>query len=346
MKLQKICLPLLSCFMIAGALHAKPAMEAPNSQMKAVLDELAAKKGKPIETLDAADARKQPTPTDAVMSLLRDMKKPTTPEKVAKVEDRSIRGAAGDIPARFYYPEGAGSGALPVIVYYHGGGWVIATNDTYDATPRSLANLTKAIVISVEYRKAPEHKFPAAHEDAFAAYKWTVENAASFNGDPKKIAVAGESAGGNMAMNVSIMARDQKMMLPVHELLVYPVASTDMTSESFKKNADAKPLNKAMMGWFSKQYLNTMEEAKDPRMNLVSANLKGLPPTTIISAEIDPLRTGGKELADKLRAAGVEVEYKNYDGVTHEFFGMSAVLDAAKNAQELAATELKDSFRK
>lgn len=342
--MKQVCLPLLASFMIQGGLHAKTAMEQPNTQMKAVLDELSEKKGKPIETLSADDARRQPTPTDAVMSLLKDMKKPITPEKVAKVEDRSIKGANGDIVARFYFPEG--TGPMPVIVYYHGGGWVIATNETYDATPRALANRAKAIVISPEYRKAPENKFPAAHEDAFAAYKWVIENAASFNGDPAKVAVAGESAGGNMAMNVAIMARDQKMALPVHELLIYPVASTDMTTESFKKNADAKPLNKAMMTWFSKQYLNSMDEAKDPRMNLVAANLKGLPPTTIITAEIDPLRTGGKELSEKLRAAGVEVEYKNYDGVTHEFFGMAPVLDAAKNAQEFAGNELKDSFRK
>lgn len=342
--MKTLCLPLLASFMISSALQAKPAMEAPNTQMKAVLDELTEKKGKPIETLSAGEARKQPTPTDAVMSLLKDMEKSTTPEKVAKVEDRTIKGAQGDITARFYFPEG--KGPMPVIVYYHGGGWVIATNDTYDATPRALANRAKAIVISPEYRKAPENKFPAAHEDAYAAYKWVVENAASFNGDPGKIAVAGESAGGNMALNVAIIARDQKMAIPVHQLLVYPVASTDMNSESFKENADAKPLNKAMMNWFSKQYLNSMEEAQDPRMNLVAANLKGLPATTIITAEIDPLRSGGKELSDKLRAAGVEVEYKNYDGVTHEFFGMASVLDEAKSAQEFAANELKDSFRK
>jgi acetyl esterase len=261
---------------------------------------------------------------------------------VAKIEEKMIQGAVGEIPARIYMPEG--KGPFPVIVYFHGGGFVIATNDTYDASARSLVNGSKAIVVAVEYRKAPENKFPAAHDDAFAAYKWVLANAQTINGDPKRVAVAGESAGGNLALNVAIRARDEKIMLPTHELLIYPLAGSDMNTASYKKNADAKPLNKAMMGWFVQNYIRTPDDAKDPRINLLSANFKGLRPATIITAEIDPLMTEGKELADRMKNQGVAVDYRNYDGVTHEFFGMAPVVKAAIDAQSFATTNLKKSF--
>ncbi|RYY09371.1 MAG: alpha/beta hydrolase, partial [Chitinophagaceae bacterium] len=197
----------------------------------------------------------------------------------------------------------------------------------------------------VHYRQAPEHKFPTAHNDAFAAYEWTLNNAASIKGNPKKIAIVGESAGGNMACNVSIMARDKKIMLPLHQVLVYPVANNDMNAESYIKYAAAKPLNKPMMEWFSKHYLPNMAAAADPRISLVKANLKGLPSTTLIGAEIDPLQSDGKLLSEKLKDAGVNVDYKLYNGVTHEFYGMATVVPDAKDAQKLAADNLKKAFQ-
>lgn len=335
-KVTKFIIPIVA--LAAMQVHAAP---KPDSDMKKVLTELAEKGGKPIESLSAVEARTQPTPADAVKSIMEKDKKTKQPE-LAEVKDIQIDGAAGKITARLYIPKV--HGPLPVVVYYHGGGFVIATNDVYDATPRSLAEQTGAIFVSVEYRKAPESKFPAAHDDAFAAYKWVLANAASFGGDPKHVAVAGESAGGNLALNVAIKARDAKIQAPTHELLVYPIAGSDMNTESYKENADAKPLNKPMMAWFVKQYLNTPEEAKDPRINLIEADLHGLPPTTIITAEIDPLRSEGKTLADRMKKAGNKVEYKNYSGVTHEFFGMAAVVGDAKNAQKMAASNLKKSL--
>lgn len=314
----------------------------PDSDMNKVLEQLKGKNGKPIETLSAVEARQQPTPADAVKDLLLKKKNFKQP-KLAEVREIQVDGAAGKIPARLYIPEG--KGPFPIVVYYHGGGFVIATNDTYDATPRSLAEQMKAIFVSVEYRKGPEAKFPAAHDDAFAAYKWVLANAASIGGDLKHVAVAGESAGGNLALNVAIRARDEKIQMPVHELLVYPVAGNDMNTESYKENADAKPLNKPMMAWFIKQYTNKAEEGNDPRLNLFAANLKGLNPATVITAEIDPLRSEGKGLADKLKEAGVKVEYKEYKGVTHEFFGMAAVVDDAEDAQKFATKEMKKSFK-
>ncbi len=317
-------------------------MGKPDRDMDKVLTELQAKGGKPIESLTAAEARMQPTPADAVKTLMEKQKKTKQPD-LAEVRDIELDGAAGKIAARVYIPKA--KGPLPVVVYYHGGGFVIATNDVYDATPRSLAEQTKAIFVSVEYRKAPEFKFPAAHEDAFSAYRWVVLNAKSLGGDPTKVAVAGESAGANLALNVAIKARDEKAQLPTHELLVYPVAGNNMDNESYKENAEAKPLNKPMMQWFVKNYLRTPADANDPRINLVAANLKGLPPATVITAEIDPLRTEGKDLAGKLKDAGVKVEYKNYNGVTHEFFGMANIVGEAKSAQKFAAKELKKSFK-
>lgn len=319
---------------------AKPA----DPQMQAVLDKHATLNPKPIETLTPEEARRQPTIADAVKALMQERKMDTAPEPVGKVENRQIAGAAGQIPARIYWPTGAGP--FPVILYIHGGGWVIATIDTYDSSARALTNAASAVVVSIEYRKGPEHKFPAAHEDAFAAYKWTLANARSISGDAARVAVVGESAGGNMAANVAIMARDRKAQLPVHQVLVYPVANNDLNAPSMVEHANAKPLNRAMLPWFLKHYLKDESESGDSRISLVKANLSGLPPATVITAEIDPLRSEGQMLAEKLRAAGVAIEYRNFDGVAHEFFGTGAVIDKAKQAVALAASGLKQSFER
>lgn len=314
----------------------------PDADMKSVLDQLAAMAGKPIETLTPEEARKQPTPADAVKALLEKQGKSTAPEPVGKVEERMIAGATGQIPARVYTPDG--KGPFPVIVYFHGGGWVIATNDTYDSSARALTNAAQAVLLSVEYRKGPESKFPAAHDDAFAAYKWALTNAKSINGDANNIAVAGESAGGNLAANVSIMARDNKVKMPVHQLLIYPVANNDLNAPSMIENANAKPLNRAMLPWFMGHYLKDPSESSNPMISLVRADLKSLPATTVITAQIDPLQSEGQMLAEKLRGAGVQVESRNYDGVTHEFFGMGAVVSKAKQAVAQAGMSLRTAF--
>ena len=310
-------------------------------QMGAVLEKLASYGDKPIPTLTAVEARKNHTPTDAVMDIMKDYK---IPMPVANVDTmgKEIPVNGGTIHIRIYTPKS--TGPFPVIVYYHGGGFVIANIDVYNASAQTLADKVGAVVVSVAYRLAPEHKFPTAHNDAFAAYEWVVKNAASIKGDPKKIAVAGESAGGNLAVNVAIMARDKKMPLPATILAVYPVAGSDMNTPSYTKNAAAHPLDKPMMMWFVKNYLNNMAEGKDPRINLVAANLKGLPPTTVITDEIDPLQSEGMTLVDKLKAAGVKTDSKNFDGVTHEFFGMGTVVPSAKEAEMYAISQLKAGF--
>ena len=314
--------------------------------MQKVLDELAALGGKPIETLSPEEARQQPTPTDAVKSLLRKDGKDPSDDMGVKTSDITIPGAAGPIQARIYKPHDHSEDKLhPIVVYFHGGGFVIADLDVYDGGPRGVSKMADVIVVSVHYRQAPEYHFPAAHDDALAAYRWVLENAQTFRGNPQKVAVMGESAGGNLAIAVSMMARDAGLPAPKHQVLVYPVAGVDMENESYVENADAKPLNKPMMTWFVKHIFANEADAQDPRINIVAkANLSGLPSTTVICAEIDPLRTEGELLAEKLEQAGVDVRHKTFRGSTHEFFGMAAVVPDAAAAQTFAAHELKRAF--
>ena len=316
-------------------------MAQPDPQMKAVLDTLAALEGKPLTTLSAEEARKQPSPADAVAKLMKDKDK--TPPELGKIEDTEIKLSSVDLKARVYRPEG--DGPFPVILYIHGGGWVIADLDTYDATPRALCKQTKALVISTAYRQAPEHKFPTAHNDVYGAYQWVLENAGRWSGNARKVAVVGESAGGNMAANVCIMAQAEGKQLPIHQVLIYPVANTSLETPSYIENKDAKPLSAGLMKWFFDQTLATPADATDTKLALLTAkSLKGLPPATIVTAQIDPLRSEGEALAKKFEADGVAVTYRNYEGVTHEFFGMGAVVDKAQEAMGMVAGELKKAF--
>jgi len=319
---------------------------ADKEDMRLVLMKLQELGAKPIGTQSVEETRKGPTPADAVMAVLKDQGK--DPQALmaqmnVNKQDMSYPTGGSQQPVRIYTPGGqAPQSGWPVIVYYHGGGWVIADLDTYEASAMALASKANAIVVSVEYRHAPENKFPAAHEDAFNAYKWVTENAKNFGGDPQRLAVAGESAGGNLATNAAIMARDQNAPMPEHMLLVYPVSGTDLDTPSYKENANAIPLSRQAMQWFFDNTVSNPADLEDPRLDLVGrANLQGLPSATVITAEIDPLRSEGKALADKLKAAGSNVTYQNQDGVTHEFFGMAAVLDDAERAQALAVRELE-----
>lgn len=317
----------------------------PDPQMKAVLDAHASLNPKPIETLSPEEARKQPSIADAAAKVMKEQGK--KPEEVGSIDNTEAKLSSGDVKIRVYSPKG--DGPFPVVLYIHGGGWVIADLDTYDATPRAISNATGAVVISTHYRQAPEYKFPAAHEDVFGVYQWVLNNAGKFKGDSKKVAVMGESAGGNMAAAICMMAKEKGIQAPVHQVLVYPVADmTGAPAPSVAENAEAKPLNKAMLDWFGKHLLAKPEDAKNPRLTLLLAGeeLKGLPPATIVLAQIDPLRSGGEMLAKALTEAGVPVKVSTYEGVTHEFFGLAAVVDKAKQAQDVVAGELKAAFAK
>ncbi len=328
----------------AGAVANPP--EQPSEDMQAVLDQLAALGADPIGTLPPEEQRQEPTPADAVMALLEERGE-ERPAELAGILTRDITypGADGtELAARVYTPP-EGEGPFPLIVYFHGGGWVIAGIDTYDASARALAAGANAVVVSATYRQAPENRFPAAHEDANAAYEWIVENSGEFNADAERLAVAGESAGGNLALNVAIHARDAQLIEPDHMLLVYPVANDEMTTPSYEAYADAQPLSREGMMWFVENVFADPSEAADPRIDLIERTaLEGLPPATVINAEIDPLQSEGEILAERLAQAGVAVSQMTYGGVTHEFFGMGAVVPTAQEAVDMATAALTAAF--
>ena len=251
----------------------------------------------------------------------------------------------GNLRLRYYTPEASTKDSnLPVIVFFRGGGWVIADLDTYDASASALARKTGAAVVSVDYPMAPEHKFPAAHDEAIEAYKYVLKNAKGWGYDTSRIAIVGESAGGNLALNTAIAARDQNLTRPVAVVSVYPVAATTMDTPSKTDQADAKPLNSPMLTWFFGNVLENDAQKQDPRLNLVAANLKDLPPVTVINAEIDPLRSDGDLIVEKLKAAGNDTAHQLYAGVTHEFFGMDAVVAKAGQAQDFAVVQIRKGF--
>ena len=326
-----------------AANSTQPAKPAPD--MQAVLDAMTALGAQPIETLTPLKARLQPTATDGAHAVMRRQGMSTSPDPAVTTRDL----AYGSDPmqfARVYRPAAAQDAKLPVVVYYHGGGWVIADVNVYDATPRLMAKQLNAIVVSVEYRHAPEAKFPAQHEDAANAYRWILSKAASWGGDPSRVVLAGESAGGNLAVATAIYARDNRLTMPLHILSVYPIANSDMNLPSKQDSANAKPLNSAMLKWFGHYYSKSMADMQDPRINLVRANLRGLPPTTIVNAQIDPLRSDGETLAAAMRAAGDQVEQRTFPGVTHEFFGLGKVVRGAYDAETYAIGRVSAAFGK
>ena len=312
-------------------------------EMQTVIEKLESFGTPPLPTLTVKEARTKPSPADAAMGVIKD-NNISIPPPQCDTSGKDIQVSGGTIHLRIYTPK-ATMDSFPVIVYYHGGGWVIADLDTYDASAKAMCEQAGAVVVSVAYRQAPEFKFPTAHNDSYAAYQWVLNNAASIKSNSRKIALVGESAGGNLAASVSMMARDNHVAMPIYEVLVYPIAGYDLNTQSYQKNVNAKPLNKDLMKWFFNNYLPNTAAGNDPKISLVKANLKGLPPTTIIGAEYDPLQSEGKMLADELQKAGVTVNYKNYNGVTHEFFGMAAVIPEAKQAQAFAASDLKNAFK-
>lgn len=309
--------------------------------MARVIEALKSLAGKPIETCTVAEARVQPTVADAARIVLQaDGLSPDVPGVSSR--DVTYPAASGTMAARIYRP--AGDGPFPIVLYFRGGGFVIGNLDAYDATPRAMAARTGAIFVSADYAMAPEHPFPAPHGDAFAAYRWIRETAEAFGGAPARIALMGESAGGNLAVNVAIRARDQDLPAPSAIILAYPLASSNLMQASDLHNANARPLNVSMLSWFMDRLLAEPGDINSPLLNLLAADLRDLPPATIINAGIDPLESDGEKLARRLRDAGNRVSNMIYPGVTHEFFGLSALVKAAADAQDFAAIRLREAF--
>src|SRR2546423_1700448 len=266
-----------------------------------------------------------------------------TGEEVAKTEDRGISAPHGEIPVRIYTPHG--SGPFPVIVFFHGGGWVLGDLETHDITCRALANGAKAVVVAVHYRLAPEHKFPAAADDCYAALQWAHEHAAELGGDPSRMAVAGDSAGGNLAAVTALKARDEGGPALRFQLLVYPVTDFSMATPSYEANAEGYVLTKDSMKWFWDHYCSDADRKNPYASPLHAPDVSGLPPALVITAEFDPLRDEGEAYAKRLEEAGVAVKATRYDGQVHGFFGMTAIFDAAKRALDEATSALREALK-
>jgi acetyl esterase len=261
-----------------------------------------------------------------------------------RVEDRNIPGPGGRIPIRFYYPEG--NPPFPVLVYFHGGGWVVGSLDSHHAFCHALSKTSGCLVAAVDYRLAPEHPYPAPIEDAFAATCWVRENAAAVQADADRMAVGGDSAGATLATVVTLMARDRGGPRIVLQVLIYPITDRNFETPSYRQNADGYMLTRALMMWFWDHYLPLENLAADPYVSPLRAeDLSHLPQALILTAEYDPLRDEGEAYARRLKAADVPVKLSRYDGMIHGFIRMTSRLDKARVALNEVAHALKRAFQ-
>jgi acetyl esterase len=304
-------------------------------QAQALLDQAAAAGRPPLGTQTPEESR---AGMRALVAL-----NGTGPD-VGRVEDRTIPGPGGEIPIRIYWPEG--DGPFPVLVWFHGGGWVIGDIETADGTCRTLTAQSGTLVISVDYRLAPEAPYPAGVQDAMAATSWAADHAAELGGDPARLAVGGASAGANLAAVTALQANRNGGPQLRYQLLVYPVTDGRRSYPSYKDNGEGYLLTASAMEWFYEQYLGDADP-EDPLVSPIYApadDLAGLPPALVITAEFDPLRDEGEAYALRLEQAGVPVKASRYDGQLHGFFGLAGVMDAGKAAVQEASAALREAL--
>jgi acetyl esterase len=264
-------------------------------------------------------------------------------EDVARVEDHRVAVEGGHITVRCYTP--AGSGPFPALIFFHGGGWVIGDIDTHDGICRSLANAGGCVVANVDYRLAPEHRYPVAAEDAFAATRWVAAQGVRIGVDARRLAVGGDSAGGNLAAAVTLMARDRGGPALAFQALVYPVTQPGLDTASYRECADGYLLTREGMRWFWNHYAPREADARQPYASpLLAGSLGELPAALVITAEYDPLREDGESYAAKLGEAGVSVTMTRYPGMIHGFFRMINFVDKAKAARDEVAAALRKAF--
>jgi acetyl esterase len=300
-------------------------------QARALLEQLTAQAAPPVTVLSPAESRREME--EATRSL-------GPPVRVARVEDRTIPGSGGPIPIRITMPEG--SGPFPALVYFHGGGWVLGSIATHDGICRSLTNGAGVAVVSVNYRLAPEHSFPAAADDAFAATAWVAAHGGALDIDPGRLAVGGDSAGGNLAAVVALMARDRGEPRLAFQLLVYPITNDDLDTPSYRENAEGYFLTREAMAWYWDQYAPNPRDRRNPYASPLRApDLSRLPPALVITAEYDPLRDEAEAYALRLTEAGVATRRIRYPGMIHGFLRRAAVLDQGKNALNECAAALR-----
>lgn len=304
-------------------------------QVQAILAMFAAMPAPDLATLRATDYR----------AGVAQMQLPPVNQAIARLENLELEGPAGALPVRLYHPQ-PGT-ALPAVVFFHGGGWVACSLDSHDNLCRRLAALAGCAVVSVDYRLAPEAVFPAALDDACAALRQVVARAGELGIDPKRLAVAGDSAGGNLAAACAQLARDPAHALPrlVHQLLFYPVLDSRRDTPSYTTYAEGYLLSSAMLGWFWDQYVPRAADRSDVRASPAHAvNLAGVAPATLLLAECDPLHDDGVRYAARLGDAGVPVTQRSWDGLFHGFASMTGMLPAADEALAVGAEALKKAF--
>lgn len=307
-------------------------------QVVALIDRAAQAGVRPAYELSPEDARAQLEQ----MSRVRDQDL----TDVGSVEDRDIPGPAGAIPVRIYRPGDAGEGPLPAAVFFHGGGHVLGSLDSHDLVARNLCADARCVVVAVDYRLAPEHKFPAAPQDSYAATKWVSDNAGELGVDPARIAVAGDSAGGNLAAVVAMMAREAGGPDICYQVLVYPVSDYACDTPSYSAWAEGAGILTAKgMEWFRELYLRDEADRTDWRAAPLHApDFSGLPPALVITAECDVLHDEGVALAEALKGGGNRVEHRNYPGMMHGFYAFAPVIDDGRAAQLFAAERLRAVF--
>ena len=303
-------------------------------QAQTLVDAMAKLNLKPIE---------DSTPEEARESMRSRMTALGPFDEVAAVGEHRVPVTDGEITVRLYSP--GGSGPRPVLVFYHGGGWVIGDLDTHDGVCRSLTNAAGCVVASVDYRLAPEAKYPVAAEDSYAALQWIVANAARLKINPWRVAVGGDSAGGNLSAVVALMARDRGGPALVYQALIYPVTNHSLDTPSYHENATGYVLTREAMRWFWRHYLARDEQGREPLASpLMAPSLAGLPPALVITAACDPLRDEGEAYAARLRDAGVPVTLTRYDGMFHGFIRMTRFLDKARAAVDEVGGSLRKAF--
>ena len=265
------------------------------------------------------------------------------PTPVGSIENQHVPGKDGDVPVRIYRPDG--DGPFPLLMLFHGGGWVVGNLDSHDETGRLLCAGAEAVVVSVDYRLAPETPFPGGLEDCYNATVWAADNAALLGADAGRLAVAGDSAGGNLAAAVCMLARDRAGPAIKHQLLIYPVTDYNLETTSYLTNGEGYFLTRDMMGWFWEQYLQDAEQAVSPLASPLRGNLGNLPAATVITAEYDPLRDEGLAYAAALADAGVPVQSRDYAGMIHGFFSLTEALSEGRKAVAYACEQLRAGLR-
>ncbi len=266
------------------------------------------------------------------------------PVQAARIEDRTIRTPQGDIPIRVYTPEG--NEAFPALIYFHGGGWVIGDLDTHQNLCCDFAYRGRSVVVAVDYRLAPEHKFPRAVEDCYAATQWVAAHANELRIDPRRTAVGGDSAGGNLAAAVCLMARDRGEPRLGFQLLVYPVMDHNFDTASYHEYASGFSLTREAMKYYWDQYLSAKEDGQNPYASpLRAGDLRGVPPALVVIAEYDPLRDEGRAYAQRLREAGVPVTLRHCETMLHGFLTMTDRIDAARRIRQEIAQTVGNTFR-